>query len=301
MVNSIAEVSGGRGVNCLLIVSPNYMHLRQLEEIAAIRPLPILCEKPLFTDPADAPRLAALRAAYPAPIWVAMEYRYMPPVARLAEEARSGHRRHQNAHHPRASLSLSREGRGLEPLQPQLRRHARREMLPFLRSDALHSQVDPVRVMASGGQSVTIWMRFMTASARTLGQCLCDRRFRFRRAGHAGTLHVCRGRALSGGDFRRRAEGQDRSACAGPGRFWPDHLGEPPVPQVVVSPREPKGPRLVEIPVDPQLLPPAITTVRPSISTSVSSARRWASSRLKSRWRTAGGLSPWAWRRSNRP
>ena len=40
----------------------------------------------------------------------------------------------------------------------------------------------------------------------------------------------------------------------GPGRFWPAHLGEPPVPQVIVSPRDPKGPRLVEVPVDPTLL-----------------------------------------------
>jgi hypothetical protein len=40
----------------------------------------------------------------------------------------------------------------------------------------------------------------------------------------------------------------------GPGRFWPTHLGAPPVPQVIVSPRQPKGPLAVEIPVDPTLL-----------------------------------------------
>ena len=34
----------------------------------------------------------------------------------------------------------------------------------------------------------------------------------------------------------------------GPGRFWPEHLGEPPVAQVIVSPRDPKGPHVVEIP-----------------------------------------------------
>ncbi|MFN7052153.1 MAG: Gfo/Idh/MocA family protein, partial [Gemmobacter sp.] len=89
MMDSLADVVAHPPVNCLLIVSPNCMHLAQLEEIAAIRPLPILCEKPLFTDPADAPRLAALRAAYPAPIWVAMEYRYMPPVAHLIAQAQA--------------------------------------------------------------------------------------------------------------------------------------------------------------------------------------------------------------------
>jgi hypothetical protein len=40
----------------------------------------------------------------------------------------------------------------------------------------------------------------------------------------------------------------------GPGRFWPEHLGEPPVPQVIVSPRNPKGPETRDIPVDPTIL-----------------------------------------------
>lgn len=40
----------------------------------------------------------------------------------------------------------------------------------------------------------------------------------------------------------------------GPGRFWPAHLGEPPVPKVIISPREPKGPRELEVPVDPVAL-----------------------------------------------
>lgn len=65
MVGSVAEVLAVNEVNCLLIASPNHLHLGQLEEIARTRPLPILCEKPLFTNPTDAPRLAALRAAYP--------------------------------------------------------------------------------------------------------------------------------------------------------------------------------------------------------------------------------------------
>jgi predicted dehydrogenase len=36
----------------------------------------------------------------------------------------------------------------------------------------------------------------------------------------------------------------------GPGRFWPDHLGEAPTPKLVISPREPKGPRELDVPVD---------------------------------------------------
>ncbi|MGB1035044.1 MAG: gfo/Idh/MocA family oxidoreductase, partial [Primorskyibacter sp.] len=40
----------------------------------------------------------------------------------------------------------------------------------------------------------------------------------------------------------------------GPGRFWPAHLGAPPVPRLVVSPRDPRGPIDRPIPVDPTLL-----------------------------------------------
>ena len=41
----------------------------------------------------------------------------------------------------------------------------------------------------------------------------------------------------------------------GPTRFWPkDSLGEPPIPILTLSPRNPKGPKTLEIPVDPILL-----------------------------------------------
>lgn len=40
----------------------------------------------------------------------------------------------------------------------------------------------------------------------------------------------------------------------GPGRFWPAHLGEAPVPKVIVSPRDPKGPHELNVPVDPLIL-----------------------------------------------
>jgi myo-inositol 2-dehydrogenase/D-chiro-inositol 1-dehydrogenase len=56
-------------------------------------PLPVLVEKPIATRPEDDAALRDLARDYPAPIWVAMEYRYMPPIARfreLAEEATGG-------------------------------------------------------------------------------------------------------------------------------------------------------------------------------------------------------------------
>ena len=49
-------------------------------------------------------------------------------------------------------------------------------------------------------------------------------------------------------------KGKIECLVPGPARFWPAHLGAPPVPQLVVSPRNPKGPRALEVPVDPALL-----------------------------------------------
>ncbi|WP_299512840.1 Gfo/Idh/MocA family oxidoreductase, partial [uncultured Limnohabitans sp.] len=83
---SLAEVVTSPDVDCLLIASPNFCHADQLREIARLRPLPVLLEKPACTHLDDVRSLAALQASYPAPIWVAMEYRYMPPVAMLAQE-----------------------------------------------------------------------------------------------------------------------------------------------------------------------------------------------------------------------
>jgi predicted dehydrogenase len=49
---------------------------------------------------------------------------------------------------------------------------------------------------------------------------------------------------------------QGKAECfvPGPGRFWPEPLGDAPVPKLVISPREPKGPREVDVPVDPLAL-----------------------------------------------
>ena len=72
-----------------LIAAPNDLHHPILLDVLETAK-PVLCEKPLCTttgDAADIVRRAARRAA---PVWVAMEYRFMPPVARLLEMVRAG-------------------------------------------------------------------------------------------------------------------------------------------------------------------------------------------------------------------
>ncbi|MCP3971290.1 MAG: Gfo/Idh/MocA family oxidoreductase [Rhodobacteraceae bacterium] len=77
------------GLDALVIVSPNDTHHRILLDIMQTG-LPILCEKPLCTTSAHCREVLTASQSRAAPVWVAMEYRYMPPVQRLLEELHAG-------------------------------------------------------------------------------------------------------------------------------------------------------------------------------------------------------------------
>ena len=75
--------------DALVIATPNHTHVDHL--IPALETgLPIMVEKPLCTTIEDCQAVLAAANGRSAPVWVAMEYRYMPPVARLIEEVRAG-------------------------------------------------------------------------------------------------------------------------------------------------------------------------------------------------------------------
>ena len=78
-------------VDAIIIASPNDTHHAILKDIfASGKAYPVLVEKPVCTTLADADELEVLSRSYPAPIWVAMEYRYMPPVQEILRTARNG-------------------------------------------------------------------------------------------------------------------------------------------------------------------------------------------------------------------
>ncbi|RME14527.1 MAG: gfo/Idh/MocA family oxidoreductase [Alphaproteobacteria bacterium] len=77
------------GLDALVIVSPNDTHHAILMEVLDTN-LPILCEKPLCTTVEHTREVVAKAAGRRAPVWVAMEYRYMPPMQRLLAEVRAG-------------------------------------------------------------------------------------------------------------------------------------------------------------------------------------------------------------------
>jgi predicted dehydrogenase len=255
MVGSVAEVLAVPEVNCLLIASPNHLHLQQVEEIARIRPLPLLCEKPLFTDPADAPRLAALRAAYPAPIWVAMEYRYMPPVAHLLREAQAatgGVRMLTIREHRFPFLQKVGDWN-------RLNRNSGGTLVEkcchFFDLMRLVAGCNPVRVMASGGQAVNHLDEVYAGERSDIwdhAYVIVDFE-----SGMRAMLELCM--FAEGSRYQEEISavgplGKIECLVPGPGRFWPAHLGAAPVPKIIVSPRKPAGPVEIDIAVDPDLL-----------------------------------------------
>jgi len=255
VATSLDDLLGQADLDALVIVSPNDCHLPQLRQIVAQRPLPILCEKPLFVDPAEAAEVEELFRDYPHPVWVAMEYRYMPPVSAFvaqAEAATGG-----------IKMLTIREHRF--PFLPKIgdwnRFNARtggtlvEKCCHFFDLMRLIVQSEPVRIMASGGQAANhldesydgqtpdIWdnafviVDFANGTRAMLELCMFAEGARFQE-------EIC---ALG-------PQGKIEVQVPGPGRFWPPALGAAPIPTLTVSPRDPKGPYTVEIPVDPLLL-----------------------------------------------
>jgi predicted dehydrogenase len=255
LVDSIGALLEVDELDCILIVSPNHCHMPQMEEIGQKRPLPLLVEKPLFTDPKDMAALEAFKASYPAPVWVAMEYRYMPPVAALiaqAEQATGGvkmltirEHRFPFLHKVGAWNRFNRYSGGTFV----------EKCCHFFDLMRLIMKSEPVRVMASAGQDANHKDESYDGQTPDIldnGYVIVD----FENGSRA-MLELCMFAESSRYQEELTAVGPDGKIEAfvpGPGRFWPEDLGDPPVPQLVVSPRHPKGPRQIDIPVDPKIL-----------------------------------------------
>lgn len=72
-----------------VIASPNDAHHATLLDVLP-SDKPVLCEKPMCTTVNDCQGIVELQARRSAPLWIAMEYRYMPPVERLIAEVEAG-------------------------------------------------------------------------------------------------------------------------------------------------------------------------------------------------------------------
>ena len=243
------------GIDALVIASPNHLHVDQIRAIAHKRALPLLVEKPVYTDPSHTVQLAEFAARYPALVWVAMEYRYMPPIAaflaRVHEET-GGIKMLTIREHRFPFLhkvgDWNRFTRNTGGTMVEKCCH-------FFDLMRLCLQGEPVRVMASAGQAVNHLDETYNGEVPDIwdhGYVIVD----FDNGARA-MLELCM--FADGSRYQEEIsavgpKGKIEAFVPGPTRFWPDQLGTPPVAKVIVSPRDPKGPMELDIPVDPDLL-----------------------------------------------
>ena len=252
------EVISAEDVDALIITSPNNFHATQLENISSIRPMPVLVEKPVCTSLEQLRSLQSIEKNYPSPIWVAMEYRYMPPISRLVEEVHSSKtlgnitslsiREHRYPFLKKiGDWNRFNENTGGTLVEKCCHFFA---LMRFILKSA------PIRVYASGAQD----LNHLDEEYNGIVPDILDNAFVI-------VDFASKKRAML--DLNMFADGswyqesisvigsQAKVECKipGPTRFWPkESLGESPIPQLLLSPRDPKGPLTLDVPVDPKLL-----------------------------------------------
>lgn len=244
------------GLDAIILISPNFLHVDQLYKIAALRTLPILCEKPLYTKPEDAARITELQERYGAPIWVAMEYRYMPPITRLIAEAESVTGGVKMLTLKEHRLPFLKKIGDWNRFNENTGGTLVEKCCHFFDLMRLILKAEPVRVMASAGQITNhLDERYngRTPDIWDGGYALFD----FDNGARA-LLELCM--FADGTKWNEEISalgpaGKIECRLPGPQRFWPEErLGKSPEPEIGYYPRAPKNPRIEIIPLDAALL-----------------------------------------------
>jgi len=255
VTDSLISLIMGEDIDCIVICSPNFLHVEQLKQITSRRTLPILVEKPLATDIADEAFLHELTKSYAAPIWVAMEYRYMPPLAqflKLLPETTGG-----------LTMLTIREHR-FPFLQKvghwnRMNRYTGGTLVEkcchFFDLMRLATGSEPLQIMCSGGQMVNHLSEFYDGTRSDIwdsAYAIVDFAH-----GQRGMLELCM--YAEGSDYQEvisavGPEGKIEVHIPGPGRFWPKDAGPEPVSKIVISPRARGKTETIEVPVDATLL-----------------------------------------------
>ncbi len=258
-------------IDAWVITSPNHCHAEQLARIAQVNPQPILVEKPACTDLTSVVVLRQLASSYPAPIWTAMEYRYMPPITKMIQEVHS-----QQTTGKVVMLNIREHRYPFLTKVGDWNRFTRNtggtlveKCCHFFDLMRHMMQSDPVRVFASGGQNHNhLAESYAGETPDILDNAFVVLDFP---EGRRALLDLC----MFAEGARYQEEicavgplGKLECKIPGPGRFWPAGQGDAPVAQMVASQRHitgPEGwtnspriqaqaPRGIDIPVDPALL-----------------------------------------------
>lgn len=239
--------------DAIVVASPNDTHFAVMDALMATR-LPVLLEKPSATDASGATTLASRAESRDAPVWVAMEYRYMPPVARLVEEVRAG-----ATGRPKMISIVEHRFPFLTKVGHWNRFSARsggtmvEKCCHFFDLMRLIAQSEPVRLYASGAQDVN----HLDEDHGGQRPDILDNAFVIIdfANGMRAALDLCM--FAEGAYFQEQVSvtgdaGKVEAVVPGPARFWPG--GAERVSEIIVSPRADKAPRREAIHVDERVL-----------------------------------------------
>jgi len=140
--------------DALVLAAPNHLHHEILKDVLPAD-LPMLVEKPLCTTLAACEDILARASSRTSQVWVAMEYRYMPPVERLLNAVRAG-----ETGRPRMISIREHRFPFLKKIGDWNRFEAKtggtlvEKCCHFFDLMRLIAQAEPVRVYASGGSDV---------------------------------------------------------------------------------------------------------------------------------------------------
>lgn len=255
--HDLDELLSVNDFDALLIVSPNYQHAEQLLKVLERTKLPILVEKPICTNLEDVARIRKAVVEHPAPIWVAMEYRYMPAITQFVKQV------HDGDIGPMQMMTICEHRFPFLEKVGDWNRFNRNsggtlveKCCHFFDLMRLLAQDEAVRVMASGAADHNHQDEIYAGEIPDI----IDNAFVIVEFASGKRAMLELNMFAEGSRFQERITAIGPKAkleclLPGPGRFWPEEsLGPAPVSQVILSPREPKGPIESEIPVDPTIL-----------------------------------------------
>lgn len=255
--NDMQELLDFAGLDALVVVTPNYQHGDQLLHILSTTNLPVLIEKPLVTSLDQVQAIKQAADKHPAPIWVAMEYRYMPPIAafkqRLMEEQIG----------PMKMLTIREHRFPFLKKVGNWNRFNRNtggtlveKCCHFFDLMRLLGQQEVVRVYASTGQDVNhLDERYDGEAPDIIDNAYVILDFA---DGLRAMLEISM--FAEGSKYQEEIcavgpMGKLECYVPGPRQFWPtDKMGPAPEPKLIFSPRHPMGPVESPATVDPQLL-----------------------------------------------
>jgi myo-inositol 2-dehydrogenase/D-chiro-inositol 1-dehydrogenase len=258
MVKRVEDVFATPGLDAVLITSPNHCHAAQIAMSISQSPVPILVEKPACVSISEARTLETLAGRASVPIWVGMEYRYMPPIAKMIDQVNR-----QPVSAAPVMLTVREHRYPFLPKVGNWNRFSRNtggslveKCCHFFDLMRLIMRADPTSLFASGSMNHNHRDEIYDGIlSDILDNAYVVLDFPGQRR---AMLELCM--------FAEASEHQEeiiavspfgKITCRvpGPSRFWPEEvMGPQPTAELVIEHREPRRRERQDIPVDPVLL-----------------------------------------------